>query len=206
MEEDRYGLPLSTSSAEAATAYREGMDLLLAFWPGATDAFERAIMLDPDFALAHAARARIHAIYQQREPALQTIGRARKLVATHGTERERGHVAALSLAIEGRGAEALTSTLAHLASWPRDAMVMALPLGAFGLLAFSGRADHDAARRDLCDGFAAAYGDDWWFMSNHGWALTEGPRHHRAQLRAAPAQCLCRACAAACDVRGRRGG
>ena len=63
MEEDRYGLELSTASAEAATAYRDGVDLLLAFWPGATDAFERAIMLDPDFALAHAARARIHAIY-----------------------------------------------------------------------------------------------------------------------------------------------
>ena len=173
MEEDRYGLELSTASAEAATAYRDGVDLLLAFWPGATDAFERAIMLDPDFALAHAARARIHAIYQQRGPALQTIARARELVAKRGTAREQSHVATLALAIEGRGAEALTSTLTHLASWPRDAMVMALPLGAFGLLAFSGRIDHDAARRDLCERFAAEYGEDWWFLSNHGWALTE---------------------------------
>jgi len=173
MEEDRYGLPLSTTSTEAAAAYREGIDLLLAFWPGATDAFERAIVLDPDFALAHAARARVHAIYQQREAALQTIARARDLVAKRGTAREQSHVAALVLAIEGRGAEALTTTLAHLASWPRDAMIMALPLGAFGLLAFSGRRDHDAARRDLCDHFAADYGEDWWFLSNHGWALTE---------------------------------
>ncbi|NPU13861.1 tetratricopeptide repeat protein [Bradyrhizobium sp. 83002] len=173
MEEDRYGLPLSTASAEAAAAYREGMDLLLAFWPGAIDAFERAIMLDPDFALAHAARARIHAIYQQREPALQTIKRARDLATANGTPREQGHIATLALVIEGRGADAMTATLAHLANWPRDAMIMALPLGAFGLLAFSGRADHDAARRDLCDRFAEAYGEDWWFMSNHGWALTE---------------------------------
>jgi hypothetical protein len=28
--EDRYGLPLSTSSAEAAEAYRDGIDLMLA--------------------------------------------------------------------------------------------------------------------------------------------------------------------------------
>ncbi|MGJ4897857.1 tetratricopeptide repeat protein [Bradyrhizobium oligotrophicum] len=173
MEEDRYGLPLSTASTDAAAAYREGMDLLLAFWPGAIDAFERAIMLDPEFALAHAARARIHAIYMQREAALQTIARARDLAAKRGTPREQSHVATLVLAIEGRGTDALTSTLAHLANWPRDAMIMALPLGAFGLLAFSGRADHDAARRDLCDRFAADYGEDWWFMSNHGWALTE---------------------------------
>lgn len=173
VEQDRYGLPLSTDSPEAAQAYRDGVDLLLAFWPGAVEAFERAIARDPDLALAHAARARIHAIYQQREPALQTIGRARELVKRRGTAREQSHVATLSLAIEGRSAEALTATLSHLESWPRDAMVMALPLGAFGLLAFSGRADHDAARRELCDRFAAAYGEDWWFMSNHGWALTE---------------------------------
>ncbi|CAL80210.1 conserved hypothetical protein; partial homology with cellulose synthase [Bradyrhizobium sp. ORS 278] len=173
MVDDRYGLPLSTASTDAASAYREGMDLLLAFWPGATDAFERAIMLDPDFALAHAARARIHAIYMQREAALQTIKRARDLVAKRGTEREKSHVATLVLAIEGRGTDALHAALTHLESWPRDAMIMALPLGAFGLLAFSGRRDHDAARRDLCNRFAAAYGEDWWFLSNHGWALTE---------------------------------
>ena len=38
--EDRYGLTLSTASAEAASAYREGTDLLLAAWTGAAEAFE----------------------------------------------------------------------------------------------------------------------------------------------------------------------
>ena len=33
--EDRYGLPLSTTSPEAAAAYREGVDLVLAAWTGA---------------------------------------------------------------------------------------------------------------------------------------------------------------------------
>jgi Tfp pilus assembly protein PilF len=69
--EDRYGLPLSTSSAEAAEAYRDGIDLMLAAWPGAAEAFERAIAADPDFALAHVARARIHTFYQQSEAARQ---------------------------------------------------------------------------------------------------------------------------------------
>ena len=32
---DRYGLPLSTSSAEAAAAYREGVDLMFSAWTGA---------------------------------------------------------------------------------------------------------------------------------------------------------------------------
>src|SRR5438874_13449433 len=37
--QDRYGLTLSTASAEAAEAYRSGADLLLAAWPGAAEAF-----------------------------------------------------------------------------------------------------------------------------------------------------------------------
>ena len=57
-QEDRYGLTLSTNSAEAAADYREGVDLLLSAWTGAAEAFDRAIAADPDFALAHIARGR----------------------------------------------------------------------------------------------------------------------------------------------------
>lgn len=173
MEQDRYGLPLSTASSEAAQAYRDGIDLLLSFWPGAAEAFDLAVARDPDLALAHAARARIHAVYQQRDAAFEAIGRAKETVARRGTPREQSHVAALALVISGSSTEALTSALAHLESWPRDALILSLPLGAFGLYAFSGRADHDRARVDLCRHHAPAYGDDWWFLGNLGWALTE---------------------------------
>jgi hypothetical protein len=171
--QDRYGLTLSTASAQAAEAYRNGVDLLLAAWPGAAEAFERAIAADGEFALAHIARARIHTFYQQGDVARQKAALARELVARRGTERERGHVEILALAIEGQIAAALTSALAHLETHPRDAIVMSLPLGAFGLFAFSGMADHDQARVDLCRRYAHHYGDDWWFLVSHGWALTE---------------------------------
>ena len=46
-------------------------------------------------------------------------------------------------------------------------------IGAFGLFAFSGMADHDQARVDLCARYAAHYGEDWWFLTNYGWAMTE---------------------------------
>jgi hypothetical protein len=52
-------------------------------------------------------------------------------------------------------------------------VVLSLPLGAFGLFAFSGMADHDQARQDLCERYASHYGDDWWFLSSYGWAMTE---------------------------------
>jgi tetratricopeptide (TPR) repeat protein len=171
--EDRYGLPLSTGSTDAADAYRGGIDLMLAAWPGAAEAFERAIAADPDFALAHIARARIHTFYQQSEAARQRAALARQHVARRGTARERSHVETLALAVEGQIAAALNSALRHLDAWPRDAVVMSLPLGAFGLFAFSGMADHDQARQALCERYAPDYGDDWWFLANHGWSLTE---------------------------------
>lgn len=171
--EDRYGLPLSTSSHEAASAYRDGVDLMLAGWTGTAEMLERAIAADPDFALAHIARGRVHAFYQQGDLARQKAARARELVAKRGSERERSHVETLALAIEGRLPEAIASTLKHIDAWPRDAVVLSLPLGAFGLFAFSGMADHDRARHELCERVAQHYGEDWWFLTMSGWAMTE---------------------------------
>lgn len=171
--EDRCGLSLSTRSHEAANAYREGVDLLLAGWTGTAEVLERAIAADPDFALAHIARARLHSFYQQGDLARTKAAVARELVAKRGDERERSHVETLALAIEGRLPEALTATLEHIDAWPRDAVVLSLPLGAFGLFAFSGMADHNQARQDLCERVARHYGEDWWFLTLSGWALTE---------------------------------
>ena len=61
---------------------------------------------------------------------------ARELVARSGTARERSHVETLALAVEGQIPAALAAALAHLETAPRDALVMSLPLGAFGLFAF----------------------------------------------------------------------
>ena len=56
---DRYGLPLSSASAVARDAYVQGSDLLLTLYPGAIEAFDRAIAADPGFALAHAGKAQM---------------------------------------------------------------------------------------------------------------------------------------------------
>jgi len=171
---DRRNLPVSTRSAAAAGHYREGVDLLLAAWPGAAEALDAAIAADPGFALAHAARARLHAMRTEPAAARACITVAAARVAEGATERERSHVAVLSLAIDGQSGPALARALAHLESWPRDALILSLPLGAFGLLAFSGRPDHDRARVDLCERHAHAYDpDDWWFGVSRGWAHTE---------------------------------
>ncbi len=170
---DRYGLPLSTASEVAAKAYVTGLDLQLAAWPGAAEAFDQAIAADPEFALAHAARARVHFTYAEGAAAKTRVAAAREAVARRGTEREKSHVETLALGMSGQPAQSLTSALAHLETWPRDAMILGLPLGAFGLYAFSGMADHDQARVDLCLKHARHYGDDWWFLTYLGWSHTE---------------------------------
>ena len=170
---DSYGLPLSTTSDRAGTEYRAGVSLMLSAWPGAAETLGAAIAHDPDFAPAHAARARLHAIFGEGAAAREAIEKASAL-AINATERERSHVDVLSRTISGRSAEALTGALAHADRWPCDVIILGLPLGAFGLFAFSGMADHDQARVDLVERHAGSFAaDDWWFLTYRGWALAE---------------------------------
>jgi Tfp pilus assembly protein PilF len=64
---DRYGLPLSTTSPVARDAYVEGCQAKLTMYPGAIEAFDRAVVADPGFALAHTAKA--HALLERGEMA-----------------------------------------------------------------------------------------------------------------------------------------
>ena len=125
--------------------------------------------------LIRASRWRMrHAIRAEVAKAKMAIGTAAECVARSGTERERSHVEVLSLAINGQSATALTLALEHLDRWPRDVLIFSLPLGAFGLFAFSGMANHDQARVDLCERHARHFSrDDWWFLTYRGWAHGE---------------------------------
>lgn len=171
---DSRGLPISTSSPDAARFYREGVDLLLSAWPGAVETLTQAAATDPGFALAEAALARAFAVRAQPHEAMQHIASAVRLAEANGNEREKSHVATLALAIGGQGARALDSALAHADRWPRDVIILGLPLGAFGLFAFSGMRDHDQARVDHCERHAAQFADDdWWFQTYRGWSHAE---------------------------------
>jgi len=174
MTRDRYDLALTTSSTLAAQRYQEGVDLLLSLWPDAAQVLDEAIAADAGFALAHAARARLHAICAQATHAKAKIATAEALIAQHGSRRERSHVHVLSLAIDGQSVAARTAALQHIDMWPNDILVFSLLMGAFGLLAFSGMPDHDQARVDLCERYARHFSDDdWWFLAYRGWSHGE---------------------------------
>ena len=172
METDRYGLPLSTASGDAAASYREGVDLLLSGYPGVEENFQRALQYDEAFALAYAGLARYLQTYGRIPEARAAMARARELVAG-ASLREQAHVNILHLLVDGQSPKALAALLEHLEEFPRDALALSLALGAFGLYGFSGRPDHDAARLALCRKLAPDYGDDWWFLTHLGWSHTE---------------------------------
>ena len=179
---DRYGLPLSTPSAAAARAYVEAVDNVFAAGENLVAGFEAALAHDPGFALAEIGRARALATYGRAAEARAAATNARALAAGT-TARERSHVEALALAVEGRGDAALAAIKTHLKDTPRDAMVLHPTTGVFGLIGFSGRLDRGAELLALLDDVAPHYGDDWWFTAIHAFAECEAGRLADADAR-----------------------
>jgi tetratricopeptide (TPR) repeat protein len=169
---DRFDLPVTSASAAAVADYVAAVDLLLSANIGADTLLERAIAADPDFALAHIARAQLLQLQARMGEARETAARARRL-ADHVSAREQRHIEAIALTIGGAAVEALAMVRVHAAEYPRDALPLSLALGVFGLLGFSGRRDHHEAQLALLEELAPHWPEDWWFTGYLGWAQIE---------------------------------
>ena len=171
--QDQFGLPVGSTSATAIQAYDIGIDCQLHAWPGGEQALILALQHDPAFALAHAALALVYQSQGKVAPARAAMAAARQFSSTT-VEREHSHVVALSHVVEGRPMQALPAVLAHAQRWPNDAGVVGTALGAFGLFAFSGQADHDAARLQFVRQIGQQHpGDNPWLLTHLSWAHTE---------------------------------
>jgi len=172
MLRDRYDLALTTTSPAARDAYVQASGLALTFYPGAVEAYERALAADPGFALAHAGKAQI--LVRQGDAA---AGRAALAVAKDlapgVSEREASHIAFFDLAFSGQTEAALAALYAHLAKWPRDALVVNTAANPNGVIGASGRIGQKQKIAALMDSLAPHYGDDFWFVSYHAMALSE---------------------------------
>ncbi len=169
---DRYGEPLSTSSAEAAERYSESLDAVLAFDGGVLPAVDLALEADPEFAIAHIHRARALQVEGRMPEALESRERARAL-APSATAEEQAHIAIISLAIDGNGPAALAAIKSQLKARPRNAFLLAQAVGPFGLFAFGGYQDRHEQNLALLESVRDAYGDDWWYTSSLAFALNE---------------------------------
>lgn len=158
---DPLGLPLSTT-AEAATAYNNGLERLMRLQSGAEELLGEAVTLDPGFALAHAALAMLgHEAGAQADVAA-SLEAARLAVRKRGDERERSLVDVVGRRVEdvrNTGARALMN---HISHYPRDVLAVS---AAVPTIAFSGVTDLQQEAWELVEGLAPAYGDHWWYIS-----------------------------------------
>src|SRR5438034_247126 len=106
MLEDRYGLPLSTTSTAARDAYVLGVDSVISGVVGYRELLAQAIACDPTFALAHVALARGLFLDADVGPARESASRARGLAA-QASPREQSHVDVICLGVEGKPAQAM---------------------------------------------------------------------------------------------------
>ena len=179
---DRYGLAISTASDAGRDAYVEGCDLLLTVYPGAAAALDRAIAADPGFALAHIAKARARQLAGDL-PAMRDSLAAAQALSEGLPARDLSHIEVFRLLFSGQGAAALTAIRAHLAVWPRDALVLSLTANQGGLIGMSGLSGREQELATFLGGLAADYGDDWWFNAHYGMALSEVGQQEAARPR-----------------------
>src|ERR1700677_3377056 len=101
MMRDRYDLALTTASAAARDACVEASGLALTFYPGALEAYDRAIAADPGFAMAHAGKAQV-LLRQGEIGAARAALAAAKSLASDVSEREASHIALFDLVFAGQ--------------------------------------------------------------------------------------------------------
>ena len=90
------------------------------------------------------------------------------------TPREIAHIGILVHIMYGRPRDALAAVHERARSWPRDAFVLGTALGAFGLMAFSGDADHDRQRLDFINALAPHYpAEHTWMVTQRAWTRIE---------------------------------
>ena len=170
---DRYGLPISTGSPVAAERYVEGVDLLLSQNFNPEGKFREAIESDEGFALAHAALAATLMLRVMVPEAKESAERATCL--TEGvTPRERRHVEAIRLYVNGEGPKSLALIRELLAEYPRDSMMLTLSnrlliLGCSG----AGVANYPQELLALMKSVESDYGDDWAFLGRYSFAHHE---------------------------------
>ena len=170
---DRYELPLTTDSPGAADRYVETIDRFLSQTYGADQAIAQAIEADDNLAVAHAAKALFQMYAMNMADARETIAHARKL-AVSATKRERQHVQAISLMIEGDSHKALRLIREHLDEFPRDMLMVRLAnrlliLGCSG----AGIPNFPEELLSMLKPLRSEYGEDWAFLGQYAFAHHE---------------------------------
>jgi hypothetical protein len=119
---DSRGLAVSTRSEASATAYAQGVELLIGLSPDATSRLRTAVQSDPHFELARVALA--CALAAAGMPAETPRCDCPPLSCRASTRRERQHIEVVRLVLSGERERAAVLGREHLREFPRDILVV----------------------------------------------------------------------------------
>ena len=170
---DRYELPLTTESRAAADSYVEGLDRFLAQIYGSESEIDCAVRLDEGFALARALKA-LHLMYRNEIADAKEEAAVARRLAVRATPRERGHVEAVALMVEGDARKAFRLVREHLDDFPRDMLIVRLAsrlliLGCSG----AGVPNFPEELLAILKPLKTQYGEDWAFLGQYAFAHHE---------------------------------
>lgn len=177
---DPLGVPLSTT-AEAAAAYNEGLQRVMTLASGAEASLREATLIDPDFALAHAALAMLGHEAGADTDVATSLAAAQQAVRKRGDAREQSLVDVVTRRVSDVRSTGARALMNHIASYPRDVLAVS---AAVPTIAFSGVTDVQREAWDLVEGLAPAYGDHWWYISLLAFTRQDQGRFDEAGLLA----------------------
>jgi tetratricopeptide (TPR) repeat protein len=183
MPQDLYGLTVSGSSSDALATYDHAVLSLLGWQADALAHFRSAAAQDPGFALAHAGAA-VCLFLEERFAETKEATEAARAAVAGQSERERGHVEALTLWTSGKNDDALAAMRRHLERFPRDAMVVQR---LYYVLFWQGRFPE---MLEAMTALVPHYPGDSFMLGMHAFALEEGGRCPEAMRTAERALAL----------------
>ncbi|MCW5725538.1 MAG: tetratricopeptide repeat protein [Maricaulaceae bacterium] len=124
MRTDRQENPLPGASAEGAALYDEAMSALNLYAGDPLALLDGALEIDPDFAMAHLARAHVLALATEPEAAAMARDSVAAAKALDLDDRSASHAAALDRALAGEWTAAALALDAHNARFPRDLLAL----------------------------------------------------------------------------------
>jgi Tfp pilus assembly protein PilF len=167
MIDQRTGKPVTCSSADAHKEYETAVDLILGSETGAAEHLDRALALDPHYALAAVARYLL--ARDAKEPNADQF-KARAIESSRAaSDWERAHVETLVALLEDPY-RALASTEAYIKGNPGDLLIISQLCG---YLIFYGGPTKLTRVLDILESVHDQLKDDWAYLSRLGFAASE---------------------------------
>jgi hypothetical protein len=176
MNDQRTGNPVTCSSRDAHNEYQTAIDLILGSETGAAERLDRALALDPQFALAAVAR---YLLAKDAKESHADQFKAQTIESSRGaSELERAHVETLMALLEDPY-RALASTEAYIKTNPGDLLIISQLCG---YLIFYGGPTKLTRVLGLLESVQDHLKDDWAYLSRLGFAASEAGDVERGRV------------------------